>query len=112
MSESENDSSENQELLQRASLELEALRVIDDVTIPHPSHSPIRYMADRFPMACLEILKSLPGNNSCVDCGKAHPDWASVTYGTLICLQCSGRHRSMGVQVIMLHIFFQIFEFS
>jgi len=52
---------------------------------------------DFFPAACRKQLFSLPGNSSCADCGTPHPQWASVTYGALICLQCSGRHRSYGV---------------
>jgi ADP-ribosylation factor GTPase-activating protein 1 len=51
-----------------------------------------------FPAACRRLLVSLPGNSHCADCGKANPEWASVTYGTLICTGCSGRHRSYGVQ--------------
>ena len=27
------------------------------------------------------------------------PDWASVTHGTLVCLKCAGRHRTLGVHV-------------
>lgn len=53
----------------------------------------------KFPRACLQYLQSLPGNTHCVDCGTPNPDWASITYGTLLCLQCSGVHRSYGVQV-------------
>jgi ADP-ribosylation factor GTPase-activating protein 1 len=40
-----------------------------------------------------EELRSLPGNDSCVDCGTKNPQWASVSYGTLFCLECSGQHR-------------------
>jgi hypothetical protein len=38
-------------------------------------------------------VQALPGNNVCVDCGVDSPDWASVTHGILLCLQCSGPHR-------------------
>mmetsp|Transcript_19831 Transcript_19831/g.28759 ORF Transcript_19831/g.28759 Transcript_19831/m.28759 type:complete len:210 (+) Transcript_19831:73-702(+) len=52
-----------------------------------------------FPPACYQLLTSIQGNSQCVDCGDCDPQWASVTYGTLLCLRCSGRHRSMGVKV-------------
>ena len=52
-----------------------------------------------FPPACLTMLKSLKGNHRCVDCGEQNPQWAACRYGALLCLQCSGHHRSLGVQV-------------
>lgn len=58
---------------------------------------PPRY--HKFPPACLALLKNMEGNQRCVDCGDRDPQWAAVSYGALLCLQCSGHHRSLGVQV-------------
>lgn len=44
-------------------------------------------------------IKALPGNDKCVDCGMKNPQWASVSFGTLFCLECSGIHRSFGVHI-------------
>ena len=33
------------------------------------------------------------------DCGSPDTDWASPTYGILMCLKCSGRHRGLGVHL-------------
>lgn len=45
------------------------------------------------------IIKALPGNNCCMECGMKHPQWASVSFGTVFCLECSGVHRSLGVHI-------------
>jgi len=44
-------------------------------------------------------IRALPGNNVCSDCSNIKPQWASVSYGTFVCLECSGHHRSLGVHL-------------
>ncbi len=53
----------------------------------------------RFPPACYQLVKSLPGNDVCMDCRSRNAEWATTSYGALLCLQCSARHRSLGVEV-------------
>lgn len=55
-----------------------------------------------FPITCRRFLRSLPGNSHCADCSQTNPTWASITYGSLYCLQCSGRHRSYGVNTSVI----------
>jgi ADP-ribosylation factor GTPase-activating protein 1 len=44
-------------------------------------------------------LSGQGANTKCIDCNAHNPQWASVTFGTYFCLECSGIHRSLGVHI-------------
>ena len=81
-------STSNSFLLQSVASELEAVRCL-------PAHND----GLQLPPACRTLLYSLPGNSLCADCRAPRPEWASTSYGLLLCVACCGRHRSYGVQI-------------
>ncbi|KAI5068638.1 hypothetical protein GOP47_0016983 [Adiantum capillus-veneris] len=47
----------------------------------------------------IDVLRQVPGNDVCADCNSPEPDWASLNLGVLLCIECSGVHRNLGVHI-------------
>ncbi len=45
------------------------------------------------------VKQILNANLTCADCGKKRPEWVSLNLGVLVCIECSGVHRSLGVHL-------------
>ncbi|KAK4754330.1 hypothetical protein SAY87_002434 [Trapa incisa] len=51
------------------------------------------------PDSVSKVLRNIPGNKHCAECSSPEPDWASLNLGILLCIECSGVHRNLGVHV-------------
>lgn len=55
---------------------------------------------DNLVMETPNVLKDIVADNvTCVDCGAEDTEWASLSFGTLVCLTCAGFHRSLGTHM-------------
>ncbi|XP_064115650.1 arfGAP with SH3 domain, ANK repeat and PH domain-containing protein-like [Macrobrachium nipponense] len=63
---------------------------------PSPADSGFRELQQRI----ISYVRGLPGNNLCCDCGGTNDvTWLSTNYGVMVCIECSGIHRDLGVHV-------------
>ncbi|KAI8605696.1 hypothetical protein EDD21DRAFT_117877 [Dissophora ornata] len=54
----------------------------------------------------LKIMRETsPSNNFCAECGAKNPDWCAINLGILICIECSGIHRSLGTHISKVRSF-------
>ncbi|KUJ11840.1 ArfGap-domain-containing protein [Mollisia scopiformis] len=46
-----------------------------------------------------DLIKSVPGNNTCADCQARNPGWASWSLGIFLCMRCAALHRKLGTHI-------------
>ncbi|TGZ78896.1 ArfGap-domain-containing protein [Ascodesmis nigricans] len=49
--------------------------------------------------ALQDLIKGVPGNDRCADCGTRNPAWASWNLGIFLCIRCASLHRKLGTHV-------------
>ncbi|KAF2133977.1 ArfGap-domain-containing protein [Dothidotthia symphoricarpi CBS 119687] len=49
--------------------------------------------------ALQELIKTVPGNGTCADCGARNPGWASWSLGIFLCMRCAALHRKLGTHI-------------
>jgi hypothetical protein len=74
----------------------------DDVSPATQSQHHVGMNIKQLPNALFESILDDSSNRHCVDCNVFNPDWASIGFGTLLCLTCAGRHRSFGTHVTLV----------
>ncbi|ORY02437.1 ArfGap-domain-containing protein, partial [Basidiobolus meristosporus CBS 931.73] len=47
----------------------------------------------------ITAFRTDPSNRYCADCGSKGPEWCSINLGILLCIECSGVHRSLGTHI-------------
>ena len=54
---------------------------------------------DNLAKGLIRRIVAIEGNDRCCDCGSLDPDWLVTNLGILVCIECCGIHREMGVQI-------------
>ncbi|KAI0244539.1 hypothetical protein L0F63_007315 [Massospora cicadina] len=50
-------------------------------------------------MDLVQLLRADSSNCACADCDAPAPEWCSINFGILLCIECSGIHRSLGTHI-------------
>lgn len=76
---------------------IEKSRKVDEISMTD-SVSTFNSMQSSVPKNPL-IKQILSENLNCADCEQKRPEWVSLNLGALVCIECSGVHRSLGVHL-------------
>lgn len=63
------------------------------------TRDPEETLIDSEKNARFKALKKKRENKKCCNCNAKFPQWASASFGILICMNCSGKHRFLGPNI-------------
>jgi hypothetical protein len=66
---------------------------------PMPSSSMLQLQSSNHALKLQDVDLIMKSNPRCCECNKNDPDWVALNLGCLICIDCSGVHRSLGVHL-------------
>ena len=53
-----------------------------------------------FQQTLVNYIRTMPSNDQCCDCGSQNDvTWLSTNFGVIVCMECSGIHRGLGVHI-------------
>ncbi|OIW07317.1 hypothetical protein TanjilG_11951 [Lupinus angustifolius] len=96
---SESSSFESSDFDHAAVEEFAAERSLASAHLERPSRSLQQQRSGIKSEKPIDVLRRVCGNDRCADCGAPEPDWASLNLGVLVCIECSGVHRNLGVHI-------------
>ncbi|KAG0250831.1 hypothetical protein BG011_008054 [Mortierella polycephala] len=75
-------------------------QIILPMTAQAHSSEDARLDTDQYGVRLLQAMRaSHVANTLCADCGAKNPDWCVINLGILVCIECSGLHRSLGTHI-------------
>lgn len=69
------------------------------VTRLDPNKKPNDKSQEYLVKSIIREVQNIEGNDRCCDCGAKEADWLVTNLGILVCIECCGIHREMGVHV-------------
>jgi len=76
---------------------MEAIRRAIEISLAKQSHRPSLTRSSGMSDPDVQMLMSF--NATCADCDSPNPEWVSLNLGVVICIACSGIHRSLGTHI-------------
>lgn len=80
---------------------LTAKNIARHATVPDRPPLNARRSSEEQPARLLQTIRAADaGNTWCADCGSdARVEWVSINLGIIVCIECSGIHRSLGTHI-------------
>lgn len=78
--------------------EMALMKAFDDST--KTGSDKVNHSFMELQQAIIKYIQKIPGNDRCCDCNSQNDaTWLSTNFGIIVCIECSGIHRDLGVHI-------------